>query len=403
MTNLTARFLHMSIKTQILALAFIVAIPAAGIIVYSGIHMRENAMDAARIQTQHIAENIATENQNLVASAQQLIIALTQLPDVKKQDKNSVQPVLNNILKLNPQYSNILIADRDGNIWVQAIPSAPAFNVSDRRYFRNAVAGGQLSSGEYIISRTTAHPTFNVAYAFRDESGEISGVIIVGFMLEFYKQTLARSGLPPNAGFILLDHQGIVLYRPVDPEKYIGRQYDPELFRQMQEGPDVYTYSDITTISGDRRILSYRKLWLPAEQSPYMYVRVGVPISNVLAGSNKMLFRNLALFTLFLCIAIAVAWFIGRRSIADRVTLLEKASQKLADGDLNVRISDIVAGGEVGRLGETFDFMAQKLKAREEALIESERNYRNIFDATKDAIFLHEQPQERSLNSTTRQ
>ena len=38
------KLLSMSIRTQILLLAFIVAIPAMGIIIYSGIHMREEAI-----------------------------------------------------------------------------------------------------------------------------------------------------------------------------------------------------------------------------------------------------------------------------------------------------------------------------------------------------------------------
>ena len=69
---------------------------------------------------------------------------------------------------------------------------------------------------------------------------------------------------------------------------------------------------------------------------------------------------------------------------------LEKASRDLAAGDLQVRIADLVVGGALGNLGRTFDHMANQLAVREKALIESERNYREIFNATKDAIFLHD-------------
>jgi PAS domain S-box-containing protein len=121
-----------------------------------------------------------------------------------------------------------------------------------------------------------------------------------------------------------------------------------------------------------------------------MYIRAGIPIAGVLANANKMMIQNLALFTSFLFLAILIAWLIGKHSIADRVTLLEKASQKLAEGDLHVRVSDLVAGGELGRLGQTFDSMARQLSLREQALVESERNYRDIFNTTKDAIFVHD-------------
>jgi PAS domain S-box-containing protein len=389
LNNILTRLLSMPIRAQILLLAFIVAIPAAGIIMYSGIQMREGAIRDARMETQRLAENIAAEQQNLIAAAQQLITALAQLPDVKRQNANRVDPVLRDILKLNTQYSNIFITDRSGLVWATAVPHLLHQSVSDRRYFQNALASEQLSSGEYAISRATARPVFNIAAPLRNERGVIIGVICVGFVLDADKQVL-RAKLPTGTSFILLDHKGIVIYRAISPEGYIGTQYDSVLFKQMQDGPDVYTYSNITTISGDDRILTYRKLRLPGEQSPYMYIRAGIPITAVLADANKMLIRNLALFTSFLALAVFFAWFVGKRSIADRVTLLENASRKLAGGDLHVRVSDVVAGGELGRLGQTFDSMARQLLLREQALVESERNYRDIFNTTTDAIFVHD-------------
>jgi PAS domain S-box-containing protein len=375
---------------QLFLLAFIMALPAAGIIVYSGIQTREHAIADAKSETQKLADSIAAENQNLIAAAQQLIIALTQLPDVKRQNAAKVQPVLRDILKLNSQFSNIFIADRNGLVWATAVPVKPPFIVSDRRYFRNALASGQLSSGEYVISRATTKPAFNVAYPLKDDRDTIIGVISVGFILDAYKQALDRAKLPAGSSFILLDHKGVVLYRAISPLEYIGKQYDSELFKHMQEGPEVHTYVGLTSIGGDKRIVSYRKLHLPGEQSPYMYIRTGIPVDIVLSKSNRELVSNLVLFSSLLALVLFFAWLIGKRSIADRVTLLENASRDLARGDLQVRISDLVVGGELGGLGQTFDTMACQLAAREKALIDSEKNYRTIFNATKDAIFVHD-------------
>jgi len=126
-------------------------------------------------------------------------------------------------------------------------------------------------------------------------------------------------------------------------------------------------------MQGDKRVLTYRKLYLPGEKSPFMYIRAGIPVTTVLAGANKVLIQNLSVFTSCLFLAILFAWFIGKRSIADRVTVLEKASRNLAKGDLNVRVSDLVVGGELGRLGQTFDAMAYQLSLREQALAKSEQ------------------------------
>lgn len=384
------RFFSLSIRTQLFLLAFIMALPAAGIIVYTGIQMRESAVTDAKRETQKLADSIVADNQNLIAAAQQLITSLAQMPYVKMQNAAKVQPVLRDILKLNSQFSNIFIADRNGLVWATAVPVKPPFIVSDRRYFKNALESGQLSSGEYVISRATTRPAFNVAYPLRNDQGAIVGVISVGFVLDAFKQVLERAKLPAGTSFVLLDHRGIVLYRAISPAEYIGRQYDPELFKHMQEGPDVHTYVGLTTISGDKRIVTYRKLRLSGEQTPYMYIRAGIPVDVVLSGSNRALVFNLALFSSFLVVAILFAGLIGKRSIADRITLLENATRDLAKGDLQVRISDLVFGGELGGLGQTFDAMARQLAAREQALVDSEKNYRTIFDATKDAIFVHD-------------
>ncbi len=42
----------------------------------------------------------------------------------------------------------------------------------------------------------------------------------------------------------------------------------------MEDGPDKDTFEFIRR-DGDNRITTYRKLWLPGEEKPYMYVGPG--------------------------------------------------------------------------------------------------------------------------------
>ena len=384
-----AGLFSLSIRAQLFLITLIVALPAAGIIINSGMNLREEAIRDARRETQKLAESIAAEQQGLVIAARQLITALAQLPDVRKQNTARVQPVLKDILALHAQYSNIFMADRSGLVWATAVPVKPPFIISDRRYFRNALASGQLSSGEFIVSRATGRPSFNLAYPQKNERGAVSGTICVGFIPDSFKPVLERSKLPPGASYMLLDHNGVVMSSAMNSKKYVGKQLDLGLFKRMQEGADVDTLA-ILDLDGVERIITYRKLRLAGEESPYMYIRAGLPVDVVLSSANTSLWYNLTLYTSFLVLAFFIASVIGKRSIADRVTLLEKASRDLADGDLQVRISDLVVGGELGSLGRTFDHMADQLAAREKALIESERNYREIFNASKDAIFVHD-------------
>ena len=378
------KLLALSIRVQLPLLAALVALPAAGIIVVSGLRLRDEAMAHARLETQRLADTIEAEQRNLVAGAEQILTVLAQLPEVRARDPR-VTPVLTALLSRNPLYSNLFIADRAGRVWASGVPTS-AFNIADRRYFVNAVRTGRLSSGEYVVSRATAWPALNLGYPLRDERGEVVGAVCVGLSLESFRHRLfeAKQG---GANYVLLDHRGVILSRAVDEAQHVGKPYPADSFAAMVAGPDALTFEGPGLLR-DRRIISYRKLSLPGEDVPFMYARIGIPVSNVLAAANRALARNVALFLSFLLLASAFAAWLGKRSIADRVAALEDASRRVAAGDLGVRVSEVVRGGELGRLGESFDAMAAKLASRERALLESERNYREIFDATSDGILV---------------
>jgi len=68
-----------------------------------------------------------------------------------------------------------------------------------------------------------------------------------------------------------------------------------------------------------------------------------------------------------------LAFFIGKRSIVDRVKKLQTASQRIGGGDLKTRVGDQVAGGELGELGCAFDEMASTLEKKVDELNQSQQ------------------------------
>jgi len=364
----------------------IIAFPAICIIINSGLQQRKDAFHDAQMETQKLAETIVSEQKNLVASTRQLFIALSQVSEVTTHKHDEVQDILTEILKLSPQYSNIFIADPSGVVWASAIPLTEVVTVSDRRYFKNALASGKLSSGEYHIARTSKKATFNLAYPLKDDSGKVKSVICAGLSLDNYRHILKDYKLPRGASFALIDHKGIILTRAVDPEKYTGRQSSPEIFKHMQEGPEEETSAGTSSIVGDKRIQTYRKLRLEGESTPYMYVRAGIPTDVVMSEANAALSKNLMIYTVSLVVAFIFSWFIGKKFIIDRVLVLKRASQRLADGDLNTRIAHEIGGGELGQLGQAFDNMAQRLADDVQELQFKADEYHAIIQTTSDGF-----------------
>jgi len=339
------------------------------------------------MNTQRLVDRIASEQRIVVASARQLLVSVSQLPEVKEGKSTEVNLVLSGILKLSPNFSSLYIADTTGTIWASAKPIANRISIYDRRYFKNAIATGQISSGEFQIGRISNKPSLNLGYPYRNNQGEIVGILGVGISLSDYWLSMKRTKLPAGTDMTLIDHKGLILLSSTDPEKRRGKLSNRALFKKMQEGPDAGSTIEVG-VAGDsprqERYVSYQKLTLEGEQSPYMYIRVGIPVQSALSEANEQIVKSMSLFALVLVSALFLAWFVGKRSIADPIYLMKRASRSLADGDLRIRISDLVQGGELGELGESFDAMAQKITSRERFLntiIETEPECVKLLDA----------------------
>ena len=379
-----SRLLSLPMRAQMSLMALIVALPAAGIIIFYGMKLRETAIAAAIQETRKISDGIASEQQHAASSAEQLMTALAQLPDIRNHDAAKTQKILAEILKISPLYLNISVAGPGGIVWASAITTRPVL-ISDRRYFRNALSTGRLASGEYIVSRMASKPTLNLCYPYKNDSGIIEGTISVAFNLDSLGQSLSITR-PGRFHYTLLDHRGIVLVRYSEADNYAGKLDLPGMIRGMQGPSDEGAFVGIGA-DGEQRFITFRKLRLRGEATPYLYVRAGIPVATVVAQANSLLMRNLLLFASSLACAFLVAWLIAKYSIMDRVALLQETSRRLAGGDLQARFSDGISGGELGELGRAFNEMALQLETRESertsaerALRESESRYRSLFD-----------------------
>jgi C4-dicarboxylate-specific signal transduction histidine kinase len=356
----TSVFSNLSIRVQLIVLAILLTLPALGIIVYSGLKERDDDYLKAVIESQKLADHLAAEQETLVQEARQLSGFLAELPDVANRNTDKVQSIINNTLKKNPQYLNILITDASGAVWVSGIPFTPPLSMAERRYFKNARATRRFSSGEFIVGSISKKPTIAMAYPLVDHD-EFRGVVMISFDLDIMKSILKRSQLPSDSNYILVDHNGIIISRGSENGRNVGEPIQPADLKKMEAGPNRDSYEFVRG-DGDRRIATYFKLRLPGEQTPYMYVRAGISIKGAVAQANRQLLYNIGMLVPFVVLVLVLAILIGKRSIVDRVKRLQTASQRIAGGDLKTRVGDQVVGGELGELGHTFDEMARTLE-----------------------------------------
>lgn len=356
------RFSTLPIRTQLLMLALLLTLPALGIIVYSGLRIRSDDYRKAVVESQKLADSLAETQEGIARDARQIASLLTELPEVENGNGPALQPILATILRNNPQYLNITVADARGDIWASTVPDRTRkMSAAGRAYFNGARETLRFSAGEYVIGRSSGKPTIHLASPLVFH-GRFSGAVILSIDLDVMRSILGRSQLPANANYVLVDRNGIIVSRGRALGEAVGKPIKAEDFRKMQQGPDRDSY-EFTRKDGEKRVVTYRTIRLPGEEKPYLYVRAGMSLQEAVGAANRQLFYNLATLLPFVFGAFMIAVYIGKRSITDRVARLRDASHKIAEGDLDVRVAPLVSGGEFGELALSFDHMASRLSA----------------------------------------
>jgi len=378
------RLNSMSIRNQIIVLIVLMTLLPLGIIAYTAVNQQQHDLDEAIEITAAVANQIRNDQKVLLAGAEQLAATVSILPAVKQRDAAAVNSLLAELVKATPQVTNIILVDKTGSLWASAIPAKSALSYADRRYFKNAVAAGRISSGEYTVGKISPVPVLSFAYPIKDNFGAVSDVMTVVFALDRYSQLYTGDSATPVSSILLADHKGTILYSSVD-SGLIGIQDRPDLFSRMTAGPNEGTFEADGNL-GVRRIFSYRKLWLNGESKPYMYVRTGLNKEFVQAKSRKDLMLGAGILLPAMLVMLGMAICFCKRSVLDKISALQDVTQRIAHGDLTARVPDHFSGGELGELGWAFNDMAQRLQQADGAQRESEKKYRELVENANSII-----------------
>ena len=214
------RFFH-SVRLLIPVLVTVAVLPSLLALLYSGFEARKKALRDGELETLRMVQSMAVTQERITASAQVMLSSLTLVPSVNKFDLPACNELFKEIIRLNPIYTNILMANRNGDVIASAIPSPPV-NLADRKHFKDACLTRKFSTGEYIISRTTYEPAFPFSYPLLDEKGQVQAVLIAAVELKQYREHFSEQSLPKGSFFGIVDHAGLRLFRIPVP----GAEFD---------------------------------------------------------------------------------------------------------------------------------------------------------------------------------
>jgi two-component system, cell cycle sensor histidine kinase and response regulator CckA len=381
-----------SIRRQVIVLAVLAMLPAAGLVFYNGVQARRRETEAARNEARQLALQAADHYERVLNSTQHLLSDLADRAKVDLASNEDLAAAIDGAWQKNRSlYYNIALIGRDGTVLVSAAPLTNTVNVADRPYFQQAIANGEFSVGEYQIGRITQKANVGCAYPIRNRKGEICGVVYAALNLEWFYQLATNLSLPRNSDFTLLDHKGIVLAHYPNSFGWAGRKA-PEL--AILNSLNQIGALQGTGIEGEEQLYGYAALKSGRLDSG-LRLYVGIPLSVAYARANSVLLRSLTLVFLVALLAVltgqaAISFFMNRYMLP-----VISTAEKFTNGELAARCGPTGGPVELRRLASTLDQMAESLQNRqlereraEKLLRESEERFRSLTASSPVGILL---------------
>ncbi len=375
-----------SLRLRLLCLALLALLPAAGLAAYSGFEQRRIAAQQARLEAQRLTRATSASIEQTIESSHRLLVALAHLPEVREERAENTGAVFASLLREHAIYANLGLVAPDGQLAASGVPFTGGMDLSDRGWFRRALAQRGFVVGDYQIGRVTRKATLNVACPVYDAAGRVHGVVFAAIDLGYLNGYAARTELPAGAALMVVDRRGVILARYPEPERWVGHLLPevPSVRAVLAQGAGTAV---VRGLDGVMRLWSFNPI--PGGPEASAYVALGLSRDAAYAQADRVLRQSLLVLAMVLVVALLAAWAGARLFILRRVDALAKTTERIRGGDLAARTGMSGKGDELDQLGRALDAMAASLQVRARdaeqaaaALRESEHRFRSLADGT---------------------
>lgn len=386
------RHLIDSLRVRLLFFMLFAVIPAAGLVIYSGMERRRLAeyfAGESAIKLIHIA---AIENKHIAERAYHLLSTIRFQSDSCKTAGPSCYNRFPDIIKGSLLYSNLGIAAPDGRIIYSILPVNSSGYLTDSPFFGRAASGTGITSGDFGFNPVTGRSSASFGYPMRNDKGTLTAVLFVEMNLSWFSSLINDVSLPQNGVFFLLDHNGTILSLSPNDNKWLGKPAPVSIRRAAINTGSPGAIFDSRELNGKQYLFVSAPLDVETGGSG-LYSSVGIPTDTVFAEADQMLKRNLLLLIIIGSSIFSMAWIGGHLFISQKVGALLETSRRLASGDFKARTGLSSSSGEFNQLAHAFDNMAESLERRDielretsESLWRSESEKALILDSMSEMV-----------------
>ena len=364
MTSVTALLRVVSgLRVRLLALILLAVIPLLALIFYTDGAWRSHDVRDTNRYALGLARLAAAHHAQMVQGARDLLVSVTQVPEMRQVDSMGCERVLAAFRGSFPKYANFGIVQADGSVSCSAVPAHGSINLGDRLFFRRVLETRGFVAGDVAIGRIVGKATMHFAAPILDATDRIQAVVFAGLDLDWLDTHLTLADLPANATVTLMDHTGVILARAPDGSQWVGQSaLTAPVVRAIVDGKREGT-AIAQDLDGVEKLLAFAPL-RGSSVDGGLYVAVAIPLTEAFSEADQLLKRSLGILGGVSLLVVLVTWVGSDAFVLRQVRAMLGMTQRLSRGDLTARSGGASGSGELAELARAFDHMAAELEKR---------------------------------------
>ena len=351
-----------TVRARLFALVLVALMPALVILVYDEWLARERGFAALTDLSTRIVRLLQREMEDRITRGAHRLSVLAADPDVMALSPAAGRKLVDALLE-DRLYNNLSIADgTTGTVRASAVPLDHKANAGDLVTFQQARRTLDFAIGTFLPEPATREPGLNVAYPVVNEVGSVTSAVCASLDLDWVAGFIERSGLPPSTVLTVLDAQGVVQYRSVDLEKYVGK-HAGSWATALDTAQSARGFAGL---DGVERLYVAESLEFRGQLTGTR-VTLGIALAPYRAALNAALRSNIVLLVTGTLLCFVIAWAVGEALFLREVRPIIATARRVSAGDLEARTGFGDERGELRELGRVIDdaVAAQQTSHRE--------------------------------------
>ncbi|MDI6764413.1 MAG: PAS domain S-box protein [Thermodesulfobacteriota bacterium] len=326
---------------------------------------------------QNKASMIVERTQAFFKNVTDSLLFLVRDENFKKEDPSHARGHLNNFLYQNDSLMELTLLNEKGQETIKVskygVVGPTDLKDQSKTHMFRAASEGQIFYGNLHLTPEGFH-TMVIAVPIEKYRGRIIGVLTAKINLQHLLNLISKTWIGEKRSVCVMDQEGYLI---------ADHNLSPLLF-----GPFIDR-----VIAGKEGSLEFKHprgekvlvIYKPIKELRWGVI-VQVPIEEVYGPVKEIIHSGIIWILITLSIAILLSLFLTRK-LTLPIKRLSKEMGEVAKGNLDTHIQ-ATTKDEVGYLTESFNQMIRNLKQSQEAIKKAEEKYRNIFEDSKDMIYI---------------